>query len=413
MGKMLRYELKKVFGRAGGRVALCLLATILVGVSMVSVNSTPWVNERGEEEYGFAAVRRLRAAQKAWTGPLDEARLRAVLAENARIAATPEARSDDWHMTNIAYGWRQGIEPIRDLLNMAFADGFREFDFYRADSLTPDDAPMFYPNRVRLLREWLADEGANLLSEPEKAFLIARYEALETPLDYDYVHGWTRLFRYLPSIQMLTLLVLGYLVAGVFAGEFQQRADAVFFASKLGRSKASRAKVGAGVVIVTAVYWAMVLLFTAFVLLCFGADGALCPVQASFEGWKCFYNLTNLQKYLLMAMGGYLGSLAILLAEMWASAKSRSTVLSATIPFVLLFAPSLLLNLSSVSVDKAVGLLPFALLDMDTTLSAFNYLYDLAGKIVPSVPLLFLLYGAAALLLPPLLYRTYRGSEQA
>ena len=408
---MLRYEMKKVFGRAGGRAALILLAAVLVGVCALAALSAPWVNGRGEEEYGPAAARRLRAAQRAWAGPLDEAKLRAAIAENARIAATPEARSEDWHISNIAYGWRQGFEPIRELLNCAFADGFRSFDAYRADNLTPDDAPDFYPNRVKLLKDWLTDEGAELFSEPEKEFLIARYEALEAPLDYDYTLGWTRLFRYLPSIQMIALLALGYLVAGIFAGEFQQRTDAVLFSSKLGRSRAVRAKVGAGIATVTLVYWAMVGLFTAFMLLYFGADGARCPVQASFEGWKCFYHITNLQKYLLMALGGYLGGLVILLAAMWVSAKSRSTALAVTIPFALLFAPSLLLNLSSVSVDKIVGLLPYALLDMDTTLSAFNYLYEIAGRVIPSAPILFLLYGVMALVMPPALYRTYRRSE--
>ncbi len=408
---MLRYELKKVFGRAGGRIALAILAALLVGASILAVRSVPWVNEAGVEERGFAAIRRLRAAQREWAGPLDEAKLRAVIAENARIAATPEAQSEDWRVSNIAYGWRQGFEPIRELLNCAFAEGFRSFDACRADRLTPDDAPDFYPNRVRLLKDWLAEEGAELFSQPEKDFLIARYEALEAPMEYDYALGWTRLFRYLPTIQMIALLVLGYLVAGIFAGEFQQRADAVLFSSKLGRSRAVRAKVGAGIAIVTLVYWALVGLFTAIVLLCFGADGARCPVQASFEGWKCFYGITNLQKYGLIALGGYLGGLVILLAAMWVSAKARSTALAAMVPFALLFAPSLLLNLSSASVDKVVGLMPYALLDMDTTLSAFNYLYRLAGRVVPSAPLLFALYGALALALPPLLYRTYRRAD--
>ena len=71
---------------------------------------------------------------------------------------------------------------IRELLNRAYATGFREYDYYRADSLSEEDAGNFYGNRVKLLKDWLAEEGtAELFSDEEKEFLIRRYEELKTP----------------------------------------------------------------------------------------------------------------------------------------------------------------------------------------------------------------------------------------
>ena len=181
---MFRYEMKKIFGRTGSRAALALFAAILCLICWFAARNFSYANEAGDREYGIAAVRKMRATQKAWAGTLDEAKLRAVIEENLRIAATPEAQSEDVRERNIAYGWQTGIQEILNLLNASFAKGFRSYDGYRADSLTPDDASEFYANRVALLKSWLAEQQDWELSEAENAYLIRQYERLETPFEY-------------------------------------------------------------------------------------------------------------------------------------------------------------------------------------------------------------------------------------
>ena len=51
---------------------------------------------------------------------------------------------------------------------------------------------------------------------------------MKTPLYYDYQAGWKNLFQYSPSIIMILTLVLGFLCAGIFSGEFQLKANASF-----------------------------------------------------------------------------------------------------------------------------------------------------------------------------------------
>ena len=76
---------------------------------------------------------------------------------------------------------------------------------------------------------------------------------MKTPLYYDYQAGWKNLFQYSPSIIMILTLVLGFLCAGIFSGEFQLKANAVFYSSYYGRNKAVWAKVKAGAIIITAI----------------------------------------------------------------------------------------------------------------------------------------------------------------
>ena len=253
------------------------------------------------------------------------------------------------------------------------------------------------------MQEWLAEEAGDQYSEAEKAYLIGQYESLETPFYYDYRKGWTQLFTFAPTVVMITMLFLGYLVAGIFSNEFVWRADAVFFASCHGRDRAVAAKVWAGVGIVTAVYWMVMLIYSAAVLGYLGADGWNCPVQTEQGDWKCFYHLTVWQKYVLIAAGGYVGCLFMAGLCMLVSARIRSAVPAVMVPFVLIFLPSFLGNLESAAVNKILGLLPDRLLQVGTALDYFD-LYTLGGRVMGAVPILLVLYGIGVAAVLPVVY---------
>lgn len=408
MNIMIKYELKKVFLRTSSRIALGVLL-LVIGITTFFAANISYVNENGETTSGPAAVASLKRVQKEWSGILDEETLRQVIVENKRIRTSPEAMSDNVREKDIAYSWGQGINEIRNLLNCSFS-AFREYDYYRADSLTEDDASSFYTNRISSLQEWLSDEAKDQFSEEEKEYLIEQYESLETPFFYDYMAGWRQLFEYAPTIVMITMLILGYLVAGIFSSEFSWKSDAVFFTSFYGRDRAISAKVKAGFLLVTLVYFAAFLLYTGIVLIYLGADGSNCLIQINWGSWKCFYNITNLQEFLLIALGGYIGCLFISALSMLVSAKTKSAVIAVMVPVVLIFIPSFIGNINSPMVNKIIGLLPDQLLQAGVALDYFN-LYTLGGKVLGAVPILLVLYTALTLILLPVLYREYRRKQ--
>ena len=58
---MIRYELKKIFGSVGGKIALGLyIATVILSCFLAANGfmnvDVKWVNEQGESERGFQAV---------------------------------------------------------------------------------------------------------------------------------------------------------------------------------------------------------------------------------------------------------------------------------------------------------------------------------------------------------------------
>ena len=127
---MVRYELKKVFGSVGGKIALILYIAVLALSCWLSSTGAlnvevKWVNEQGESEYGPSAVKKLRETQKEWEGWVDQNKLSRVIQENQRINATPEAKSDVVQQNEIAYSWKQGFAPIRKILNESCSDVYK------------------------------------------------------------------------------------------------------------------------------------------------------------------------------------------------------------------------------------------------------------------------------------------------
>ena len=308
---MMKYEMKKALGKTGGKVALLVLALTLV-ISCGLCLNVGYVNDNGETEKGPAAIAQLKAAQKEWTGYLDEEKLAAVVRENARINAeyygdeknyADDYSSVDRQQSEIAFSKGQGFEPIRDLMNKTFAKDFQSYDYYTADSVKSEQVKDFYTNRTKLVKEYLYENEEVLKNEiftdEQKAYIVQKYEELGTPFYYDYFKGWERLRNYVPIVIIMLMLILSYLVAGIFPDEFRRRTDAVFFTSFHGRGRAVAAKVMAGVSIITVIYWLAIGIFTAVTLVYCGADGGSCPVQIYSGNWKSIYNITLAQSYLL------------------------------------------------------------------------------------------------------------------
>ena len=408
---MVRYELKKVFGSVGGKIALMLYIAVLVlscwlsatGAANVEVK---WVNAQGESEYGPAAVRKLREAQKEWEGWVDQDKLTGVLQENQRINATPEAKSDVVQQSEIAYGWKQGFAPIRDMVNHSYGEGFRKYDYYTADRLTAIEEDAFYANREKQLTDWLYDEedaGYSMYSEAEKQYLIGQYRQLQTPIYFTYYEGWHQLLENAGYIPSLGILILGFLLAGIFSNEFKWKADAVYFSTLCGRNKAAAAKIKAGFLLVTGLYWGAMLLYSLFTLCYLGFEGAGCVIQ--WEIWKSIYNINMWQAWVLILVSGYIGNLFLALLTMWISAKTKSAVFAVTTPFILVFLPPFLEGIPG-WLGKIPEFMPSHLLELYQNLGSFKIL-TVFGKVFRTLDVGIPLYLMLSVLLVPMMYRVF------
>ena len=136
MKTMLRYEIKKVLCRPSGKLALILLATTVLFAFFTTAGSrTDWIDESGH-----AAVVKLQNAQHQWKGYLAEAKLADIVLEMNRVTSSDAWRGSDIAATDAAYGKMFGYLPIREIINKAFLNDLYDFDWYRADTVTPEQA---------------------------------------------------------------------------------------------------------------------------------------------------------------------------------------------------------------------------------------------------------------------------------
>ena len=136
MIQMVRFEIKKMLSKTGGKIALVMIFMIVVIVSVFAVRSVDFVKSDGSSITGIRAAKELRYMKSAWTGYLTEDVFAEVIRLNAEVEETPEAQSKDWHESNKAYAMKQGYLDIRDIINSALSP-FREYNYYNIDGADP------------------------------------------------------------------------------------------------------------------------------------------------------------------------------------------------------------------------------------------------------------------------------------
>lgn len=404
---VIRFEIKKTFDKPVSRISLLLLVVVFVWVCCSAIGNIRYVDSEGNVSTGLVAAKLLRNEKKQWSGYLTEKTLQKVLEENEKINNSKENLSKDTNENEKAYARKQGFSDITRMISQAFSK-FQEYDSLRVDSISQQEVGNFYDKRIDSLEEWLNTEMSTFFSDAEKQFLMKQYKNMEKPLYYEYEDGWSTFFSNSTNLIRVLLLIMGFWISGIFSDEFKYKADAIFFSTKLGRTKGTRAKIYASILMITVIYWGTMFLFSAIIFGLLGFDGGDCMIQTLSFGWNSFYNITNLQLYILIIFGGYLGCIFVLTFSMLVSAKTHSSVLAVTIPFIILCIP---LFLSDVSVlSNILALLPDQLLQIRRSVRNFD-LYQIGGKIIGAVPVVFILYLILYSIILPVLYYVYSKTE--
>lgn len=290
---MIKYEIKKVFSRKVNKIAAVLIVIVLAWVTYNALNEIMYVNSKGETERGYSAIQQLKNAKKKWEGVVDNKLLTSVIRENTRIENLDVSKAENNGLSDESYSMEQGYEDIADMINYGFG-GVLSYDYFTINSISEQQVVNLYDNRVNNMKTWLNNAAADEYNQKEKNYLVNQYKSLNTPLKYEYADGWHQIIDYSSEIIMIMALIIGFIVSGIFSNETQLKADSIFFSSYYGRSKAVISKIMAGVIIVSVIYWSIILLYAGIILAVCGADGASCAIQTSLTGWKSLYNITYL-----------------------------------------------------------------------------------------------------------------------
>ena len=62
-----------------------------------------------------------------------------------------------------------------------------------------------------------------------KKYLEKKYNEIKLPVEYESYSSWDTMIMYVETYSIILAIIVGFICAGIFADDFQTKADAVFF----------------------------------------------------------------------------------------------------------------------------------------------------------------------------------------
>ena len=149
-----------------------------------------------------------------------------------------------------------------------------------------------------------------------------------------------------------------------------------------------------------------VFLYTFIVLFVLGADGASCPIQLDL--WRSVYNITFLQAYLFIVLGGCIGTIFAATLAMLASAFTHSTPTAVIVPFIVLCVFPFLSRI--ITLPGLCSFFPDQLLEIYLDIKEAG-LITLGSKVTTIATVIVPVYAVVCLIFQPILYRVYQKVE--
>lgn len=391
---MLYLELKRIFSKKIN-VFVIILAFILAGMfGGFAVTSNRYVDENGAVNTGALAARKLTANRAPWNGTLTTEKLSEVMKQIRESISKSMEEQDAKFGTTL-----QPLDEIKSfLISVLTPDS--GYDEGVLDQLTEEKIDDFYGIYQENMKQMAAEYGK---TPEQKAYLEKQYGKIKLPVTYEAFASWDTMIMYAETYSIILAIIVGFICAGIFADDFQTKADAVFFAAKYGRTKAVKMKILAGLVTTTALYWSGMALLS---IICFGImgdSGVGTPYQMA-QAYS-IYIMTYGQYYLLTVVCGYIASLLAASLSMLIVARMHTISVAVCIPFFLYcLLPFIGRALSGYT--KVFNLIPTILTNVEAS-ARVPLIYQIGKHVFRQIPLVMVMYTVIAIILLPLIYRSF------
>lgn len=393
---ILKYELKKIFSKKPNQVVLAAAVLLAVVFSIFAIRSIRYVDKQGVLHEGtLTAARCLASDKNQWKGTLTGEKIASVVKSRKEMDAKyPE------NIPDTAFGETiQSYNDISDfVINIMTPDSpWDKSVLYQLTDEQMGELYNIYKNNMLKM----SDEYGK--TPEQQKFLMKQYEKIQMPITYEAPVSWDTMILYAETYEMVLAIVIGFLTAGIFAEEFRNRAESVYYSTKYGRSKATKNKILAGILTTTIVYWTGAGILTLISFTVMGTSGMHTPYQLMFP--YSIYSMTFGQYYLLILICGYIASLLTASTAMLTTAKMHTPYVAVCIPFFMLCVlPFIARALPSFA--AFFNLMPCVLTNI-LNCARTPILYQIGNTVFRQIPLVITLYTALSILLLPFVYRCY------
>ena len=321
MKRMIWYEWKRIWQSRLTQFAVIGCILFLLFCTWSNIRQIQTTDGEGNQVTGMAAVKALKETERI---TLDQETVTAIMQEYLDYTENPDTSSDDPELQYVSEKmYRTWYLPNRGLLNLISGTYMQEGQGNVSDRqlFEKNFGKDFYEARKERVQERLT-YYVNLGSvTPSEADWWDEQDDKVGEYTYGNYKVWDILISNLPWILFIMMIVcVG--IAPVFAGEYQSKCDSLLLCMKHGKHRLILAKLAASTVYASVLYWGIVSLYSAVLLIFVGTDSWDLPVQLIYSGMPSSYALTTSQAYLLALLMGYvmtlgLGGLVLLLSALF------------------------------------------------------------------------------------------------
>lgn len=366
---MFKYELKKIFSKRMNKVLLAAVLVMTVIYSGMAIGSMSYTDADGQSHTGIDAGRLLAEDVNQWKGKLTTEKISEVINDYKTLSAKYQDE-----IPNTEYG--KTVQSYYDIYSFVIG------------VLTPDS-------------EW--NEGAVYqLSDEQLQDIYTIYQD-NIPFTFEAKGSWATMTMYAQTYVLLMAVIIGFLVAGIFSGEFRPGTEDVFFATKYGRSKAIKNKIIAGIFVSTVIYWIGVGILSLISFAVMGTSGFFTLYQ--IDDPYSIYVMTYGEYYLLILVGGYIATMFCAALTMLVTVKMHTPNLAVCIPFFLLCMIPFIARVLP-AFDAFFNLLPTVLTNILNVVRS-PILFQIGPFVFRQISFLMFLYILLFIVLLPLIYRGY------
>ena len=320
---MLKYELKKIFSKRINQVLLATVLVVTIIYSGIAIGSMRYTDEEGQDHTGIEAGRLLAEDVNQWKGKLTAEKISEVITNYKKLSGKYPAGIPDEEWGKHVQSYYNIYSFVIDI--MTPDSEWNEGVVYQLSDEQLQNIYTIYQNNMKKMAE---EYGTT----PEKrSYLESIYKKIEIPLAFEAKDSWATMTMYAQTYVLLMAVIIGFLVAGIFSGEFRPGTEDVFLVAKYGRSKAIKNKIIAGILVSTITYWIGVgiLSFISFAVM--GTSGFFTPYQ--IDDPYSIYVMTYGEYYLLILLGGYIATMFFAALTMLVTVKMHTPNLAVCIPF--------------------------------------------------------------------------------
>ncbi len=381
MRQLLYFELKKILDRKANQIAL-LLGLLLAVICNVMQIQGETLTVDGQELKGIEAILRQQEIENALTDELDEEFLTSFLREYQRqIASNPS-------------GYNYSLIESKSNLFSLYAKNYTEwnehFDWETLNKIPTEGGIAFYDRRMEKIETLLnADYSYGNYTEAEKQYWLEKAAAVSTPFPWGSRNTWSIIWN---GIGMLCyqFLVVGLCIAPVFAGECQNRTDALLLTTKYGKNRAIFAKL-----LISFTFSVLYIALCGLVgmginVALLGTEGWNLPIQL----WDTLfpYEWTAAQACIMNLGVMLLITLLLTAFTLMLSAVSKNPVIVLAADILLFFGTAFLPSSKSSGLwNRIICLVPLHCSDLQNVLKTYND-YPFGNLVISHLGMMFLVY---------------------